>query len=432
MVYTTFPALITNINFRNQFINRYADELNTRFLYDNVADHFETIYQKIAPELEAHNSRWRDYAWSECGPCESSNARMYVDAMKYYGLNRPEYAKEHLKERFNLPNTHEVTLINDTPEKGHITVNDNLNIEQLEWKGDYFETVPISLKAEAKSGYEFSHWTYKNTSWSDPEILIALDTAENIEVHFINTPISEAIIINEINYNSSANFDSDDWIELYNASSESEDISNWTIKDDDDSHIFSIPENTILEANSYLVIVKDASKFAVHFPDVPFIGDLGYGLGGGGDQVRLFDTNENLVDFVDYDDTTPWPECADGNGPTLELTSWDTDNELAENWACINDYGSPGRENVYILSNEVVDIQSISLRNNPVIEILEIINPENIKNLEFSVLDLTGKRLINRVRDHKIDVSSFRRGVYLLIIENTLVKTKSIIKFIKE
>ena len=65
--------------------------------------------------------------------------------------------------------------------------------------------------------------TYKNT---DPEILIALDTAENIEVHFINTPISEAIIINEINYNSSANFDSDDWIELYNASSESEDISN--------------------------------------------------------------------------------------------------------------------------------------------------------------------------------------------------------------
>ena len=110
--------------------------------------------------------------------------------------------------------------------------------------------------------------------------------------------------------------------------------------------------------------MKDASKFAVHFPDVPFIGDLGYGLGGGGDQVRLFDTNENLVDFVDYDDTTPWPDCADGNGPTLELTSWDTDNELAENWACINDYGSPGRENVYILSNEVVDIQSISLRNN--------------------------------------------------------------------
>ena len=156
-----FRSLITKINFRNQFINRYADELNTRFLYDNVADHFETIYQKIAPELEAHNSRWRDYAWSECGPCESSNARMYVDAMKYYGLNRPEYAKEHLKERFNLPNTHEVTLINDTPEKGHITVNDNLNIEQLEWKGDYFETVPISLKAEAKS-YEFSQWTYKN------------------------------------------------------------------------------------------------------------------------------------------------------------------------------------------------------------------------------------------------------------------------------
>ena len=31
-----YRKLITNINFRNQFINRYADELNTRFLPTNI------------------------------------------------------------------------------------------------------------------------------------------------------------------------------------------------------------------------------------------------------------------------------------------------------------------------------------------------------------------------------------------------------------
>ena len=39
----------------------------------------------------------------------------------------------------------------------------------------------------------------------------------------------------------------------------------------------------------------------------------------GGDQVRLFNSNNSLIDFVEYDDKNPWPECADGNGGTLEL-----------------------------------------------------------------------------------------------------------------
>ena len=427
-----FRALITNMNFRNQFINRYADELNSRFLYENVATHLETIYQKIAPELEAQTARWKDYAWDECGPCESSNARMYVDAMKYYAQNRPYHAKEHLKARFNLPNNHEVTLINDTPERGHIILNDNLNVEQLEWKGDYFETVPITLKAQEKLGYEFSHWTYKNSTWSDQEILIALDNAETIEAHFINSSISEAIVINEINYNSPDDFDPDDWIELYNPNSESLDLSNWMIKDDDDTHVYTIPQNTSIVAEGYLIIVRDALKFEALFPNISFIGELGYGLGGGGDQVRLFDANENLVDFVEYDDKTPWPECADGNGYSLELNAWNSDNELAESWACVNEYGSPGRENIFVLSKDSNEDYKISLRNNPVNDIIEILTPDNNTNLNHTIYDLTGKYVLEAFNTNKINVSKLSSGIYILVVKNELLNTKSIHKFIKE
>ena len=38
--------LVENIEFRNKFINRYADEMNTRYLATNVTTHFINIYEK--------------------------------------------------------------------------------------------------------------------------------------------------------------------------------------------------------------------------------------------------------------------------------------------------------------------------------------------------------------------------------------------------
>ena len=106
------------------------------------------------------------------------------------------------------------------------------------------------------------------------------------------------VVINEINYNSIDTFDPGDWIELYNPTNNNINISNWTIKDEDDTHVYTLP-SMILSANAYLIITEDSSKFAAAFPGVNHIGDLGYGLGGGGDQVRLFNSNNSLIDFVE-------------------------------------------------------------------------------------------------------------------------------------
>ena len=88
------------------------------------------------------------------------------------------------------------------------------------------------------------------------------------------------IIINEINYNSSDDFNPDDWIELYNPTENSVDLSNWTVIDenqDNDNTPFVIPQNTTLDANGYLVITKDSSLFTTLFPNVTnFIGDIGF------------------------------------------------------------------------------------------------------------------------------------------------------------
>ena len=158
--------------------------------------------------------------------------------------------------------------------------------------------------------------------------------------------IEAGVVINEINYNSLDSFDPDDWVEIYNSSNETIDLGSWLLKDDNDDHIFTIPLNTLLLPNQYLVFCTDTIKFTALFPDVnPYYGDLGFGLGGGGDFVRLFDYNGLLVDIVEYDDIAPWDTLADGSGPTLELNHPSLDNTLGENWSASQGYGTPGAVN---------------------------------------------------------------------------------------
>ena len=165
--------------------------------------------------------------------------------------------------------------------------------------------------------------------------------------------IDAGVVINEINYNSLDSFDPDDWVEIYNNSSETIDLGSWLLKDDNDDHIFTIPLNTLLLPNQYLVFCTDTIKFTALFPDVnPYYGDLGFGLGGGGDFVRLFDYNGLLVDIVEYDDIAPWDTLADGTGPTLELNHPSLDNTLGENWSASEGYGTPGAVNSVYTGDE--------------------------------------------------------------------------------
>lgn len=154
------------------------------------------------------------------------------------------------------------------------------------------------------------------------------------------------VVINEINYNSSDGFDPGDWVEIYNGSSDTIDLSSWSLKDDNDDHSFTIPSNSFLSPEHFMIICKDTMKFSSLFPEVNSChGDMDFGLGGGGDLVRLFDANGSLVDMVEYDDDDPWPALPDGSGPTLELKHPSLDNALWENWSASDGNGTPGAVN---------------------------------------------------------------------------------------
>lgn len=164
------------------------------------------------------------------------------------------------------------------------------------------------------------------------------------EASFIHS--SEQVVINEINYNSADDFDPEDWVELHNVGNAAVDLSGWLLRDDNNNHTFTIPYGTSISAGGFLVICADFVAFQGLFPGVPAIGDLGFGFGGGGDQVRLFNQVDQLLDIVDYDDEWPWPTEPDGNGPTLELIDPFFDNSSAWSWSgSAAAHGTPGAKN---------------------------------------------------------------------------------------
>ncbi len=158
---------------------------------------------------------------------------------------------------------------------------------------------------------------------------------------------ADTVVINEINYNSHDDYESMDWVELYNAGTTDVDLTGWTYSDENDDNVFAFPDGTILNSGEYLVAAEEIASFSAIHPDVSnVVGDAGFGLAGGGELVRIFDASGAIADSLTYDDKAPWPEEPDGDGYTLALTDPTCDNHLPECWsASAQMNGTPGARN---------------------------------------------------------------------------------------
>ncbi len=85
------------------------------------------------------------------------------------------------------------------------------------------------------------------------------------------------------------------------------DIGGWVLMDNDDTHVYVIPNGTTIAPGQYLVLEE---------------ADFGYGLGAS-DSVRLFDAMNNLYDQYTWTDhaTTTYGRCPNGSGGSFQLTT---------------------------------------------------------------------------------------------------------------
>lgn len=240
--------------------------------------------------------------------------------------------------------------------------------------------------------------------------------------------VGQSIIINEINYNSEPNADTEDWIEIYNRSASTVNISGWILKDSNDDNEFIIPSNTSLATGAYLVIYRDEIDFNAVHPNINNkIGAFDFNFSNGGELIRLFNASSTLIDQVQYDDEGDWPTEPDGNGPTLELKDPESDNSLASSWGVSSGNGTPGSQNSITVSNEeeVLAPATVSLAQNypnpfnPTTSITYSIAKSGMVKLE--VFDLLGQKmasLVDQVQTagtHEIifEASEIPSGIYI-------------------
>ena len=145
------------------------------------------------------------------------------------------------------------------------------------------------------------------------------------------------VVINEIMYNPISGLDEDQYVELHNRSGTPVDISGWRITDGIE---FTFPANTVIDANEYLVVGRNAERLRTNYAQLNpgnCVGDFSGRLSHGGERVALamleIPTNYVVVNEVTYGDGGRWGQWSDGGGGSLELIDPNADNSLAANWA---------------------------------------------------------------------------------------------------
>jgi len=176
------------------------------------------------------------------------------------------------------------------------------------------------------------------------------------------------VVINEIMYNPASGNQNEEYVELYNISSEPvtlydyDKLAPWKFTDGID-FTFPVEEPVTIPAGGYLLLVKDLSAFALKYSDVPPKGVLGpYDgqLSNSGEKAELGTPTEAdgdgnryyiRLDLVNYSDGSHpqdcpggvdlWPVEADGGGLSLSRrVSEEYGNDVA-NWQAASP--SPGR-----------------------------------------------------------------------------------------
>ncbi len=344
--------------FRNSFINRFADLLNTVLSPAEVQQTLTAIIKRIESEMPRNLQRWyrsvaeipKRIAWMEA----------FIKA-------RAPIVRRHILEEFDLADTNRISFDVNIHQSGRLRIS-TLEIEDFPWRGIYFKGVPIAVEAIPNPGFVFSGWsdTALGTTRS-----ILVDPAERSELQAkFERQDSERdwnVIINEINYKSAPEADAGDWLELINPTHYDLNIEGWVLRDANAANAYVFPPGTIVAARSFVVVARDLERFSQVFPEAHCaLGSLGFGLSADGDALRLYTADGLPADELWFSSKAPWPAEANGSGSTLVLTDHSLDNFSAGSWNVSEGYGSPCEFNrVVQLASDIAFPEPALAQNRP-------------------------------------------------------------------
>jgi hypothetical protein len=391
---------IQNPRFKNYFINRYADLMNTSYLFSRISAVENSMFNQTVVEMPKEYLRWGDPN-NINGQMNDfyNNHQTFLSELSV----RTSQVRNHIQGNFGLNNQVDVTLDVFPANAGKIKIS-TIVPDALPWTGVYFDGNPVKITAIANPGYTFAYWdTNAVLSSIDTNAVIDLNihTASLFKAVFTATNVFGNIALTEINYNSDSTRNSGNWVEFHNFGNAPLDISNWRFTDSTVTNNYYFPAGTVMQPGDYLVLVEDTALFHAQFPAINVFGPTGFGFSNSNEALTLFDNNNLPMVSVHYYDSLPWPIAADGYGRTLEFLNDTLDPSNPAHWfpGCIG--GSPGGP--YVPCTESLIFSEINYKSAAAADAGDWVE---IRNISTTPIDLTGWKFRDDDDTHTFNIPS--------------------------
>lgn len=200
------------------------------------------------------------------------------------------------------------------------------------------------------------------------------------------------IVINEIAWAGTSDSSSDEWIELYNNSSSSVDLTGWKIIDDNTSEYLL---SGTVDAFSYFLI-EDTEQATSTNADLI----IPISLANSGDSLSLVDPNNNEIDIVNGNGGA-WFAGSSGTYGSMERISPSVSGDSPDNWQTSEFQnsiiarngspiiGTPRSANSNTLQESIVSLALDNSNPSPNQEVSLSLSVENIQNLYSYGFELT-------------------------------------------
>lgn len=177
--------MLENNDFKIDFVNRFADLLNTSFLSSTIITKMNEMKTVLAPEVLEQSARWAE-------PIDIGDWNYFLNFQTNFANARPAIQRDHIRLQFGITSNVNATLNVSNTNHGYIKMNSvaisegtpGIVSNPYPWTGIYFNGIPVKLKAIAKPGFIFSGWSGASIS-TNPEITVTPTADFSITANFI-------------------------------------------------------------------------------------------------------------------------------------------------------------------------------------------------------------------------------------------------------
>lgn len=191
-----FRRLITNQEFKDKFVNRFCDLLNTNFNKDVVIAKIDEMSGNISGTIDRHIARWPNIIYGR-GWWEGT-----IEKMKTFADGRVSNMQTQLKSFFSIDENMTTVTLNTSKERGYLTINgipitNNTDgvTDPSSWSGTYFINKMQTISAIPYEGYRFDKFIVGSKEYSEDTINVMPTEATIIQAIFVKTSSNESYTI---------------------------------------------------------------------------------------------------------------------------------------------------------------------------------------------------------------------------------------------